>query len=354
MRILFSAQQRKELKNKLRLLDQVIKLDLKACEATNNKPFFMPFFISANANGLFLEYDGYKCKVCLMAAGEIQIPGQASIPYREIGLLQKALGSNETQLCLYKDGTLHLKDQHQELNLTLSQEAFILDLEEQGTVVANLSMAIKKVRYAASKTESFMGVQLEFSGQRLKAVTTDGFRIAMYEIPCGCQPTVLVVQDHMADALCVLFEDAEVKVNPTPKQLEVYSPTASAAFTTLELGLPDYNKVIPQGFTQMATLEAQEVVKACTNIVTGPRDNYRITLSLNEHISIRSEKEDKISKHTLSGTYAGPPCEVSFMAIYLKEAFAGLRGPTNIYLKDNQPAFIEQDSYSAVLVPLKP
>lgn len=354
MKVHFNPKQRKELRNKLKLLEQIIKLDLKLLKTKNTK---IPFFISAKKRGLFLEYSGGHCVVSLSAEAEVVEAGQTATAFNEMEALIKGIGSNDKELTLHDSGSLYLVDPNQQLNFPLSESQFDLQLQPQGNPIPGLSQAIKRVRYAISNEEYravLTGVQLEFSERGLKTVSSDGFRIAMYDTPCQSQPTTLVLPKHAAEMLCALFEkDLEVRVNPTPKHLEVYSPTTSASFKIMDSTFPDYARVIPETYNQKATINAEEVVQACSNIVTSKTEHYRVNLSLNEPITIYSEKDGKVSKHTLNGNYKGPPCEVSFNANYLKEAFFGLQGPTDIYLKDTQPAFIEQEGYSAVVVPLR-
>lgn len=354
MEVTLTEAQRKGFGAKLKLLEQAIKIEQKINKQTNRDPLI---YLSAKDQGFSLEYQGPHCSLFLQTEWQITQAGQAALPFTEIAPLLKGITNGRGNLILTKGEKLTLKDPQQTLNFQIMPKTLSLELSGEGYAVANLTKAIKKVRYGSSKDKHsgvFQGVLLEFHPGILKAVTTDGFRIAIYQIPCSADENTIVIHRNLADILCQLFDKApKVNVHCTDQDLEISTLEIRAKFSILDKGFPDYARVIPNQFTQKLSVQAEDIVLACSNITTTASNSFKIKLNLNQNITLHSNNQGNIAEHQIKGEHQGSPGSFSFNGQHLKEAFTPLQGTVEMYLQDNHPCVIRQGHYCAVLAPLR-
>lgn len=239
----------------------------------------------------------------------------------------------------------------------------------------DLLQALTHVRYAASTEEYravFRGVQLEFSEQGLRAVATDGYRLALYnlELPLEGLRRKLVVParsvDEMVRVLKAAGEGFEVGLGFTEGVLGLSSNppredeplVVQMAIRLMEGEFPDYERVIPQDFVLEAEAEAEALRESLKRVsVLANRQNHRVDLFFEgDQLTLMAEGEYGKGQEELPVKLTGSPLTVSFNARYLLDALGPISGPMGLRLSGPQtPAVIggAQSGYLAVVVPLR-
>ncbi len=229
-----------------------------------------------------------------------------------------------------------------------------------------LTRAILRVRYAASLEEYraiFRGVQLEFSPAGLRAVASDGFRLARFDLAAPSpQPRKIVVPARAADEIVRVFKDleGELEIAASEHSLTLVGPAARMTAKLMEGQFPDYQRVIPQQFVLEASLQAEALRESLKRVsVLSDRSNHRVNLIFREdQLEINAESESGRGGEELSVNTSGTlPLEAAYNAQYLIDALAPVSGTVNLKLSGpTNPSVIqaaEDSGYLAVVVPLR-
>lgn len=235
-----------------------------------------------------------------------------------------------------------------------------------------LTRAVGRVRHAVARDSYrnvFRGILMEFTGAGLRLVATDGYRLALYDLPLAApfQEKVVVLAEGLTKALQVLeaTEAEEIAVRLAPG---VVGFNASGQALSARVGLrligeayPEYASAIPKDFVAQVlvnTLALKEALKRLE--VLADRDNHRLDFGLGEG-SLRitakgtqGEGEEEVPAR-VEGSALLP--EFSLNARYLLEALPEENGETLIRLSGKTTPLVVapagREDYRAVLVPLR-
>jgi len=231
---------------------------------------------------------------------------------------------------------------------------------------ARLAHALSRVRYAASNEEYraiFRGVQLEFTLQGLRAVASDGYRLARYDIPMSLQTErKLVVPARSADELVRVFKDQEEELGLAVQDgsLHLVGKSVRMSLKLMEGEFPDYGRVIPSNFVLEAVLGATELRESIKRVaLLADRNNHRVDLIFNDgHLEIAAEGDQGQGREELEVQMEGDPqLVVAYNANYLIDALAPLEGGVRLrFSGPTSPSSlqaVEDTGYLAVVVPLR-
>ena len=286
----------------------------------------------------------------------------------QLSLLERIVPSRSanplyTYLGLYaEEGALILFGTNGEVDLEVRLPA------EAQSLPRELVKALTHVRYAASNEEYraiFRGVQLEFSPQGFRAVASDGYRLALYDLPLpqGFQAKAVVPARSVDEMVRVLkgADGAEADLALGEGVLALALEGGSGvrmALRLMEGEFPDYQRVIPQEFALRVQVEGEALREAVRRVsVLSDRQNHRVDLLLEEgRILLSAEGDYGKGQEEVPAQVEGPGMAVAYNARYLLEALApvgdrahlGISGPTS-------PSLIwgDGEGYRAVVVPLR-
>lgn len=235
-----------------------------------------------------------------------------------------------------------------------------------------LSRALAHVRYAASHEEYraiFRGVQLEFSPRALRAVASDGYRLALYQLdrPQPFTRKAVVPARSLDEVARVLRSAGEGEVI-----LALGAGTLGLALERegrgrlrlavrlMEGEFPDYERVIPKEFPLKAVLEVEPFREALRRVsVLADRQNHRVDLFFQEdRVLLSAEGDYGKGQEEIPVRLEGTPLAVAYNARYLLEALGPLSGQASLLLSGpTSPSLVrplaEGEGYQAVVVPLR-
>ncbi len=235
----------------------------------------------------------------------------------------------------------------------------------------SLAKAVARVRHAVAKDSyrgALRGILMEFSDTSLRLVATDGYRLALHDLPQATpfQEKVVVPAEGIAKALQVLeaTETEEIAIRLAPG---VVGLSASGQALSARVGLrlvgetfPEYRGVIPKDFVAQVLVETSTLREALRRLeVLADKDNRRLDFSLGEG-SLRiaakgdqGEGEEEVPAR-VEGSDRLP--EFSLNARYLLDALPD-DGETLIRLSGKTTPLVVspagKEDYQAVLVPLR-
>ncbi|MEM7645114.1 MAG: DNA polymerase III subunit beta, partial [Pseudomonadota bacterium] len=225
-----------------------------------------------------------------------------------------------------------------------------------------------KTRFAISTEETryyLNGVYLHVAdgddGKALRAVATDGHRLARVDAPLpeGAEemPGVIVPRKTVDQVRKLLSDDeAQIAVSVSETKIRFATPQITLTSKVIDGTFPDYARVIPVGNTRKLEVDASDFAKAVDRVATVSSersravklalDEDRLTLSVNAPDSGNAEEE-------LAVAYGDEKLEIGFNAKYLQEIAAQVDRENAIFMFNNagDPTLMrEGDDHSAIYV----
>ncbi len=204
------------------------------------------------------------------------------------------------------------------------------------------AMAQQDIRYYLN------GVLLVVDGAVLKAVATDGHRLAYYSITLDSSYTkreIILPRKTISELFKLLSDsDDDVTLELSDTQVRVAFSGITITSKVIDGKFPDYGKVIPS-HTNHVSLERLVVQQALQRVSILSNEKFRgVRLVLTEKnlriVSSNSEQEE--AQEDLEADYHGPALDIGFNVNYL------LDGLNN--MSSQQAVFSFGDPNSSVLI----
>lgn len=307
--------------------------------------------------------------------GECSATGAIDVRANVLNNVARALPSDIVTLEA-KDEELHLTSGKYSTSVRLAQHdpshtiTFPEPTQFTGEIDADaLATVLEHARYATANKDYqavFRHLRLEMRPNHLRAVGTDGFRLASHHTThdTNLHADILIPHAAIDELLKNLTPGtARLAINDNHTALSI---TTGNATLTLKLGdgiYPDYERTIPSTYALTAQLDASALARAIKRVavMSDASANQRVDLTIEEGaMRIESSGPFGSASETLAldeqtGTEAS--MRAAFNAAFLVDAvnraagavqlrFTGATTPTMIAAPDN-------DAYLALVVPLR-
>ncbi len=208
----------------------------------------------------------------------------------------------------------------------------------------SFAMAQQDVRYYLN------GLMLEASAGRLRAVATDGHRLAL----CDAEAEITEDNTHQVIIprkgvleLARLMDDEKANANITLGQNYIRATTEDFVFTSklIDGKFPDYNRVLPRGGDKEILANRNSLRDALNRVLILTNEKYRgIRLQLeNDLIKAQANNpEQETAEEEISVSYNGPELEIGFNVTYLLDILS--------VMTSSQARFTLSDANSSLLV----
>lgn len=248
---------------------------------------------------------------------------------------------------------------------TLGAEAFPDMTKVDGGVSLTLASAdikklLDKVSFAASTDETrayLTGVYLHVvSGDKtdngepaLRAVATDGHRLAKADLPCPAgaadMPGVILPKKCVTELRKLADEAKEINLVVSEKKLQAEAGDIILTSKVIDASYPDYERVIPQGNNAELTVSRRSLMQAVGRVSILSHEKTRsVRFGIAEgQVTMTSNNPDQESAvEEVKVDFSGSPLEIGFNARYLED-IGNQVGADDIH-------FFFKDSASPVLV----
>ena len=335
-----------------------------------SQPVLAHLYLEGVPEGLLMRATNGEVDLELLVPAEVEGTGAALVPAALFGQLVRSLPAEHAELRLTPEG-LELEGGSFSTRIaTADPETFPPFPEPEGAEgklsAEALAKALSRVRYAAAQEEYraiFRGIQLEFGEHRFRAVATDGFRLALFDVAEGPGfEAKRVLPARNADELVRLIKDLAVPLSLSVGEARLWAKGERfrVALALMEGSFPDYERVIPDRFVLEAVLDAEALRQAIERLrVLADRQSQRIDVAFSETgLELVAEGELGRGRELLAAEVQGEaPLVAAFNAQYLADALKGLKGPVHFRLSGpTTPSLIESEEepgYRAVVVPLR-
>ncbi len=326
--------------------------------------------IDLNEKAMTLSGSNLDIDIEARVAADVEGQGQYALPAHVFGQVVRALPGelvelnfNETELGI-ASGSYATKLQ---LANTGSSTPLEFPKSYPGALDASLlASALNHVRYAAAVAEYqaiFRGVKLEFDDKKTRAIATDGFRLAYYNLPVASGLNAdVVVPSKSVDEIIKLLGDGEVKLAIEASQLSFTNGPFRVNIKLMEGNFPDYNRVIPSSFPINITLDGQALAQAVSRValMADKSANNRVDMFIKDgKMQITAEGSYGRSQEALEVQQEGKESEMAlaYNAKYLSDALSPVSGNMQLRLSGTTSPSVMSNladpNYLAMVVPLR-
>ncbi|MBO2927919.1 DNA polymerase III subunit beta [Metapseudomonas otitidis] len=311
-------------------------------------------------------------RVVLEEAAE---PGEITVPARKLMDICKSLPS---------DALIDIRVDEQKLLIKAGRSKFTLSTlpandfptVEEGPGSLNFSLVQSKLRRLIERTSFAMaqqdvryylnGMLLEVNAGVLRAVATDGHRLAMCAMQAGIEGVdrhqVIVPRKGILELARLLTEqDGEVRI--VLGQHHIRATTGEFTFTSklVDGKFPDYERVLPRGGDKLVVGDRQALREAFSRTAILSNEKYRgIRLQLAAGLlKIQANNpEQEEAEEEVAVEYGGSNLEIGFNVSYLLDVLGVMTtDQVRLILSDsNSSALVQEadnDDSSYVVMPMR-
>ncbi|MGB6229210.1 MAG: DNA polymerase III subunit beta [Litorimonas sp.] len=234
---------------------------------------------------------------------------------------------------------------------------------------SDLARLIDKTRFAISTEETryyLNGIYLHARDGLLRAVATDGHRLALAEqpLPPGADgmPGVIVPRKTIQE-LRKLVDGADGDVTVAVSDAKIQFTTGTVVLTSklIDGTFPDYERVIPRNNTKELVLDNKVFASAVDRVATISAEKSRsVKLSLEQSnlaLSVNNPESGQ-AREDLPVNYDADALEIGFNAKYLMDVAGQIEGQDATFMLESasSPALVtdsEDEHALFVLMPLR-
>ncbi|AQS87057.1 DNA polymerase III subunit beta [Neoasaia chiangmaiensis NBRC 101099] len=240
---------------------------------------------------------------------------------------------------------------------------------------ATLRGLIDRTRFAISTEETryylngiFLHVAEGPLGQMLRAVATDGHRLARVEteVPAGAEgmPGVIVPRKTINELRKLLDEGtSDIEVNLSDTRIQFRAGSVLLTSKLIDGTFPEYERVIPKGNDRILRVGKRDFADAVGRVAAISQERSRpVKLSVSPNLLTLSaiSPDQGMAKEELdenSVVYDAPPIEIGFQARYLNDITDQIENEVEFAFADSAAPTLVRDTNSPsalyVLMPMR-
>ncbi|HEV7159217.1 MAG TPA: DNA polymerase III subunit beta [Caulobacteraceae bacterium] len=338
-------------------------------ERRNTIPILGNVLLTASEGGLGFSATDLDMEVADNAAASVENPGQITAPAHTLyEIVRKLPEGAEVSLSFSgSDPRLAVQAGRYKVNLPVLPAGDFPTMPSEGLSGA-ISMApsdlirlIDKTRFAISTEETryyltgiYLHTVVSEEGARLRAVATDGHRLALAEMPApdgAAGAAGVIVPRKTVQEARRLLDDAgdNIEVRLSPQKIRFESGPATLTSKVIDGSFPDYTRVIPRDNNRVMTVDNALFAAAVDRVATISSEKSRsVKLSVEQGrviLTVRNMETGQAVEE-LEVDYDGEPFEIGFNARYLMDVTAQISGETAEF------RFVERAAAATLLDPV--
>jgi DNA polymerase-3 subunit beta len=254
-------------------------------------------------------------------------------------------------------------DEFPKLDAGKLTHSFVLSAQELRGLIDRTKFAISTEETRYYLNGIFLHAAEGESGPVLRAVATDGHRLARVEepLPTGAagMPGVIIPRKTVTELRKLLDEiTAEVEVSLSETRIQFTIGGMRLTSKLIDGTFPDYDRVIPRGNDKILRVDKKDFNDAVGRVSAISAEKHRpVKLSLAKDLLVisASSPEQGTASEELGAElvdYQSGPLEIGFQARYLVDVTEQIRGKVEFVFADGAaPTLVrDQDDVSAIYV----
>ena len=320
-------------------------------ERRNTIPILSNVLLSASdAGAVTFSATDLDMEIVDETAAQVSSPGQITAPAHTLyEIVRKLPDGAEVELrCAGEDPRLSISAGRSRFNLPVLPAGDFPVMSSDGlssrvSVAADaLARLIDKTRFAISTEETryylnglYLHTVMEDGEAKLRAVATDGHRLALAEMPApeGAVglPGVIVPRKTIQEARRLLEdagEDVELQISQAKVRFE-FGRAAALTSKVIDGSFPDYGRVIPKDNQKVVTIDNALFAQAVDRVATISAEKSRsVKLAIEPGRMVLTVRNMEAGQgvEELEIDYDGDAFEIGFNARYLLDVAAQIEG----------------------------
>ena len=345
-------------------------------ERRNTIPILSNVLMHAEGNSINFVATDLDIEVSESINANIEAPGDITAPAHTLyDIARKLPDGAEVSLMIGSDGRLDVDAGRSHFTLPLLPAGDFPKMTADGFThefklgAPDLARLIDKTKFAISTEETryyLNGIYFHSTDGKLRAVATDGHRLALAEmpIPGGAEglPGIIIPRKTVAE-LRRLIDGVSNDIELSVSEAKIRFKVGSAILTSklIDGTFPDYDRVIPKGNDKELVIDNKVFASAVDRVATISAEKSRsvkLTLEKDALALAVNNPEHGNANEDLAVDYSYDPLEIGFNAKYLLDVSSQIEGrDVHIHLSDPaSPALVkdaEDPGALFVLMPLR-
>ena len=348
-------------------------------ERRNTIPILSNVLIRSNGSALSLKATDLDLEVVESVDALVEVAGATTVPAHMLhDIVRKIPEGAQIRLETSPDGsTMTLSAGRSRFSLQMLPESDYPDItagqfSNSFTIrSADLKRLVDRTQFAISTEETryyLNGIYLHTvstpDGTMLRAVATDGHRLAQAEIPAPAgsdgMPGVIVPRKTVGEVQRLLeTPDEEVAVELSDSKIRFVIGPVVLTSKLIDGTFPDYVRVIPKANDKVLLVDREDFTRAVDRVSTVSSERGRavkLSLSDGQLVLTVNNPESGMATDELAADYDGPPLDIGFNSKYLLD-IAGQTASENVRFRlsdAGSPTLIEDTEDPRLLFVLMP
>jgi len=322
-----------------------------AVERRNTIPILSNVLLSAERDTLSFSATDLDMEIVDEAPAQVDQPGQITAPAHTLYEIVRKLpeGADVSLGFTGEDPRLTVQAGRSRFNLPVLPAGDFPVMSSEGLSgdfsldVADLIRLVDKTRFAISAEETryylngmYLHSVVEDGSQKLRAVATDGSRLALADMPApeGAVglPGIIVPRKTIGEARRLLEDAGEnVQLQISPQKVKFGFGGASLTSKVIDGNFPDYGRVIPKDNTRSVNVDAKLFAQAVDRVATISAEksrSVRLAFESGKVVLTVRNMEAGQAVEELEVDYDGDAFELSFNARFLLDITDQIAGET--------------------------
>ena len=346
-----------------------------AVEKRQTMPALSNVLLRATENTLTLTATDLEIELVSHVAMVIDEPGEITVPARKLLDICKSLSNDSLINFSVKDTKALVQSGRSRFSLaTLPAADFpaldnISSVHEFEIAQKTLSDIIDKTAFAMAQQDVryyLNGLMLEISSNYLRAVATDGHRLAYCEKETTADiadiKQVILPRKGVLELVRLLNDSDDIaKITLGSNHLQVEFDGLRLTSKLIDGRFPDYNRVIPTDGNNVISADRDQLRQALIRASILSNEKYRgIRLILEKNlVKLQAQNPDQEEADVdLEVDYNGDDIEIGFNVNYMLDVLNVTQSDTvNAALRDSNSSFLltypDQDDCKYVIMPMR-
>ena len=322
-----------------------------AVERRNTIPILSNVLLSAERDRLTFSATDLDMEIVDEAAAQVDQPGQITAPAHTLYEIVRKLpeGADVSLSFTGEDPRLTVQAGRSRFNLPVLPAGDFPVMSSDGLSgsfgldVSDLLRLIDKTQFAISAEETryylngmYLHTVMEDGSPKLRAVATDGSRLALAEMPApegaAGLPGIIIPRKTVGEARRLLEDAGEaVDLQVSPQKVRFGLTGASLTSKVIDGNFPDYGRVIPKDNTRTVTVDAKLFAKAIDRVATISAEksrSVRLAFEAGKVVLTVRNMEAGQAVDEVEIDYDGDAFELSFNARFLLDITDQISGET--------------------------
>lgn len=267
-------------------------------------------------------------------SAQVESGGEIVVPGRLLADVARQLPSGDVSIAVIEGGVLELECGSASFKLRLlTADDFPLVNELEGSSielpVAEFSETIEQVARSASRDETrphLTGVLISVEADKLRAVATDSYRLAVRTTKIGSPVTNRVEANVPARALQEAVRVSEgsetVQLTLTDRQISFVAGETLLISRLIDGQFPDFEQLLPDSYEHILDIDVSELLDAVRRVSLLAQRNTPLRVALSEgelEVSAQTADVGEARESIPAPDFSGESVEIGFNPDFLRD-----------------------------------